>query len=587
MVNRQSTNTKAFVFWFCCIFTSLLLATFAVNSTSLLIGSSTIYWPALLGQITAIGSTLLVVSIVQHADNKSDVQSNDVAVALFTFANSISALAPLLSEVLFFVSRLSLSPQLEMSLIYAALSQTSNPKCITVSVTAFVTGLAIWVCFVSANQIAKRQRVFLFSTFASVFILVLETIWFSEWYSATYRFESEHYWGLTIWLFVLASILSAVLSYSIYGIPNTARVYVALANNEIKMNKKLAYRFACSFTYRFSQIFLSVLFLLLISWEALIPSSLGVFHLLHEHNFVDVILQALVRFGQTFFYLLVALCGLHFFLWIVKYKVESRPIFLRLKWPQSMGHKFSTITRWTIFVAISIIVLWGLGRFLKWLFSLAVIFVVSLLPTKSGPESHDVKFIEWSGPVAHCEPLIASEFIKKEIHFQCDSKYFGMGWEYGSSSDVTSSLHSCSIANAEEMRGGGFYLVVGSSSVENDQFKVRENKRAFDRGIAIAKTLRSQMDRNGIDEDIYILNLGMQTKSQFRVQNRSRYNRPIIAIQFTPFPRGYERNEEATRTALSKFFDEEYGESGHSLCDVYRFAENLEEGAPTWTDLCP
>ncbi len=218
---------------------------------------------------------------------------------------------------------------------------------------------------------------------------------------------------------------------------------------------------------------------------------------------------------------------------------------------------------------------------------LGLLLVWPLLGSEVDDEEPSI-VVEEPEPVE--EVLYAEDIIYAEAAVVCDSQYFGFGWEYASSSELTIPINACELKNRREALTSGAILVLGAASTESQASVETENSRAKDRGFGLARVLMRQQSSIMDPAAIYVLNLGMDLTGAVGLPREiqdARYDRPTTIVRFSTVPKDATPKDGQLERAIFQYISENFNSVEHAVCDLYKL-QNLDDipTEPINRDLC-
>lgn len=521
-------------YWMIDLITAMVVVGLIVFILDRSIASDTFRWPALYGNFLVVIATFLVATITFRSQIVDGAQDAEVATSLFTFANSVAALIPLLVE-LFQSTPEAVSSKLSQSVVYEIFSERSAAETI-VYVTVFCL-IAVAFCFAwyAAGQIARRRGTAWFASTASVLILSVQLLLISPWNSAELKADPS---TLLVFVLVLMVIYSGVVASIVQRIPVATRSAFTIVRAGLRTMLAEAWTFLRAAAFRAVWILLTIPVYLTFEL-VVVPAGLS------AANVLSSAIYAVFRWIIAAFFLIASGCVIALVVGWTWAVIARLPAAYQL---QTQPRKAALRNSLMLVIAIAI--------------------VLFFWPTK-----HDAPEPVFEDPVVVEEIILAERIEAHDVTVECNSEYFGFGWEYGSSSDLTMSIYACRPDEHESTLSKGAILILGTASTESPAAVNAENERAKDRGFALARLLLGQQVRIDEPASVYVLNLGMHLSGLSNLPREfqdAQTDRPTTLVKFSPYPEGAIANAQQIEEAIARYISRNYSSADHALCELYR-----------------
>lgn len=555
--------------WVADFITAIVIVVLVVHVWSRSVDSETLRWPAIYGNMLVIAATFLVAVISFRSETTGDGAETQIATALFTFANSVAALVPLLVE-LFKSNPTNLSVGLQESVVYELLNQSGRSELSVYGVVIALVLLAFWFAWYAAGKISQRVGVEWFASTASILILSVQLLLTSEWKTSTFNADPS---AVFLLLILLLIVFSGVVASLVQRVPLAASAALSLVRGGLANFLSETWSLVRSLSLRLLWL-LAVAPLYLLFELVIIPAGIGAADVLQQA------LNALVVWTVVAF-LLLAVVGC---------------VLLVLSWAWSAVGRIPEALRT---VPASSRLLLRNASIVAMVIAICLIFWPNATHESvsdrehiesdddlvaEDAQSHSVPTPDWEEAAPELE-----RFIVQDIGLVCDGNLLGFGWKYASTTELSMSLYSCRLASEASQRANSTILVVASASKEN--VSGPENLRALERGRVLAEWIRTLRSQVSDDPDIYVLNLGMSLIGEAGLpadRQLARKQRPLVIRSLSPYPAEAEYASSEVEDAIAAQILKDFDARDFSLCDLYilRSADVSPELEPVTHQVC-
>lgn len=578
------------------ILLTMLMLVVVTATISVISGDGRLFWPSLASKLVstlAIVATLWIVSLA--IPQSADIDS-DFSISLFTFSNSITALAPAIHILIMSWITVGATTTLASSPIYRISERFSqHPEIFTLLVGLSLIALATVTAMLAAAQMSSGETSGTFAPSASLFALSASSFFTDQWSSTPLDLSAAAalftiiFAPLTLMLFCRSAVHAIFVLIAISKNPRVDFYQLTSSLHDI-------WRYTLSFIKHFARaltifslslgVFIGVFWVALESISYNNASSIALLA-------VDIGAQAWIQIAKARIDLILLSASVVFSM-IVLGRAWNRSGFARTSHVR-ISTTAELIQQRLVSLLIGVAVI---------SFSIAMIFFVVAVINgaihKMGSTAHRASVApEISSPAAdptledqvteaeppkqqeadHIPPL--DSLIPIRVFPVCGNRHRGIEWEYGSDESLTLNLADCGLEQTEQFFFDGAILVVGLASKGTNE--ARENERALNRAENLARWTFSQFTTLPRAPDIYVLNLGMDSRQNSQHNEfswrQAPPERPIEILFFNPVPDSALSDRKAAFGAISAYLSSGISISRYSRCDLFEYDPYFSEGA--------
>lgn len=578
--------------WLAHIFTAIIIAWLGVIVASTFLVPDLLFLPNLVGQLIVITSSVVVAAIVLRAE-RGDTDAEDVvSTSLFTFANSITALSPLIAELLNSILAARLSESLRGSVLYWVFSDTKWANTATLVAVIFLTLLAIILAILAARQISIRVQTEWWASTASLMSLIVTNVTLSHWTAVPVEALVAHTAMILVMVLISALLFALIFARLVGQVPSIIGAGVSLFQASLADVALSLWSVCVRLSIRVA-IYLPLLLIAYYTlWEIILPSAVSIPALIEEtYGGLEAPLENL---GKELWRGIVTASGtvvVTFVVLLLGSWLASAPRRLAQAYGFLSGLRRTFVRLLIILMlfALSALLLWFVAKsagnlFKNWLASAPaqqealrdgdtneVENGQSRLPSNSSTSlSQQSSLVET--PVADLERI-----EKTEVHIDCADGAQSFGWAHASTDQLVARLSACSLKLGSSPLEGSFFLVTGLASEE--KLAAPEEIRARERAFRLAAWVeRSAAELGFHPVRIYVLNLGMVESSATSSQGRSRYydvERPVHIWRFSPKPDGAAISDKQSFEEVTEYVSQEIQASDYSSCELFAYGTSV------------
>ena len=577
--------------WLAHIFTAIIIAWLGVIVVSTFLVPDLLFLPNLVGQLIVITSSVVVAAIVLRAE-RGEVAEDSVSTSLFTFANSITALSPLIAELLKSVLTAQLSESLRGSVLYWVFSDTNWAHIATWIAVILLTLLALVLAILAARQISIRVQTEWWASTASLFSLIVTNVTLSHWTAVPVEALVAHTAMILAMVLVSALLFAMIFARLVGRIPTIVGAGVSLVQSSLADIALSIWRIFIQFCARLA-IYLPLLFIAYYAlWEVILPSAVSIPVLVLETfdgakaplaNLGGELRRGIVTAASTivvaFIVMLIAswlVATPHRLLQTYGYLVGLRQTFVRL-------------LIILIFFAFTLMLLWFVARsatslLRSWLAPAPVeqgssphIDTKELEDTEAKKTSNSEPSLSQEPSSAPKPPVSLERIAISEVQIDCANDVQSFGWAYASTDELVAQIGSCKLDLGGSPLNDTFFLVAGLASKE--LLAAPEEIRARERAFRLAAWVQRSAAETELDPvRIYVLNLGMIEGRTTFSRGRSQYNdvdRPVRILRFSPKPKGAEISDRQSFEKVIDYIALEISAPDYSSCELFAYGNGL------------
>ncbi|MEH6489324.1 hypothetical protein [Hyphomonas oceanitis] len=559
-------------------FASALSACLAANMLSFALGGGSIYWLNIPFQLFSFTAIAFTASLVSHREHSAGGYSSEFSVGIFTLANSVAGLTPIVVALLSAIFAWDQALDLQQSVL-VKIFQLPEPVvrwAVLSCLTMMIVPAAILTIVATADLYASRRRTIV--SCASIYVLTVQSLVLSKWQEV--KVESS---AFEIGLVIVATLVTPLL-VTVYSM---LALRWALTIPQIKFTLNLG-----NWHNKARDILLALLRLIMpiIYWVGVLLVGYWALSLFdgNSHPSINGFLKhpivtetigggQWILVGWAKLFILAGALFASFWLLKVAYRIVRYLLKLAVRlihsiavvaigilvWLKELARashiqdkgtpSWSTAKDQANSLLAGTVISVGMRRriwssatrtinlrllqlapasFIVALSIFAIAFVGSVAwralsydeENSEGGESGSTEFVAVSSDdesPRDFEVIPLERLTPKFAAVTCDGIGSGFNWEFESTSSVTTDLAYCELAEPKEDFFDGALVILGIASFSKRNVE-EENSRALARAERLASWAYNQFGDEPRAPDIYILNLGMRSRPQSEFWSRAR-----------------------------------------------------------------